>query len=79
VLNLYSDPDFQGRRLHVRDAPCRWTGLAAWLVVFVEKPQALLQELVNAAVDPCGAKSAGISLQRRDERGETFYEWVRIA
>jgi hypothetical protein len=46
---------------------------------FVEHPETLLQELVNAAVDICGAESAGISIQNRKEDGETFYHWVATA
>lgn len=46
---------------------------------FVESPETILQELVNGAVDLCQAESAGISLQGKDQNGETFYRWVATA
>jgi len=46
---------------------------------FVENPNPILQELVNAAVDLCGADSAGISLETEEKSDERFYNWVAIA
>jgi signal transduction histidine kinase len=79
VLDLDSDPEFVGRRLHVRDIATQMEGMRRLARAFVESPDTVLQELVNAAVDMCGADSAGISTQNKDENGETFYEWVATA
>jgi hypothetical protein len=38
-----------------------------------------LQELVNAAVELCGADSAGISLEKTDRTETEFYHWVATA
>jgi signal transduction histidine kinase len=46
---------------------------------FVEKPETILQELVNAAVELCGADSAGISIEREDRTEKDFYHWVATA
>jgi signal transduction histidine kinase len=46
---------------------------------FVENPDTVLQALVEAAVDLCGADSAGISIQNLDESGEASYHWVATA
>jgi hypothetical protein len=35
--------------------------------------------LVNAAVDLCGADSAGISIEREDRTDDQFYHWVATA
>ena len=46
---------------------------------FVEKPETILQELVNAAVALCGADSAGISIEKDDRTDESWYHWVATA
>ena len=79
VLDLYSDSGFSARRLHERDATMQMEGMRRLARAFVERPETILQELVNAAVDLCGAESAGISLQGKDEKGESFYKWVATA
>ena len=79
VLDLYSDLGFSARRLHERDATMQMEGMRRLARAFVERPETILQELVNAAVDLCGAQSAGISLQSKDEKGESFYKWVATA
>lgn len=46
---------------------------------FGDTPDAVLQELVNIAVEYCGADSAGISLEEPDEKGSPTFRWVAIA
>jgi hypothetical protein len=79
VLDLYTDPAFKARHLHRRDASMQMEGMRRLARAFVERPETILQELVNAAVDLCGAESAGISLQGKDEQEQTFYKWVATA
>jgi hypothetical protein len=45
----------------------------------VESPSTILQELVNAAVELCGADSAGISIELPEGGDEKFYQWVATA
>jgi hypothetical protein len=42
-------------------------------------PEAILQELVQIAVDVCGADSAGISLEEVNEMGEPQFRWIVVA
>jgi hypothetical protein len=79
VLDVQADPDFAKRHLHDHDIAAQMSAMQRLASAFVETPETLLQELVNAAVDLCGADSAGISLQATDESGETSYTWVATA
>lgn len=47
--------------------------------VFAETPEAILQQLVDLAVESCGADSAGISLEETTESGEKVFRWVAIS
>jgi transcriptional regulator with GAF, ATPase, and Fis domain len=79
VLDLYSDPGFTARRPRPHSPARELEGMRRVARAFVESPDTILQELVNAAVDLCLAESAGISLQNKDANGETFYRWVATA
>lgn len=79
VLNLLDDLEFAGRRLHTRDLSIQMEGLRRLTRAFVDKPEAILQELVNAALDLCGADSAGISIEQANPTDENFYVWVATA
>ena len=79
VLNIDSDPDFLARPLHARDATAQLEGLRRIARAFVESPETILQELVDAAVDLCGADSAGISIEKDDGSDREFYHWVATA
>jgi transcriptional regulator with GAF, ATPase, and Fis domain len=46
---------------------------------FVQRPDTILQELVNAAVELCGADSAGISLETEEKSDANYYHWVATA
>lgn len=79
VVNLETDSEFARRRLHSRDAVMQMEGMQRLASAFVDRPDAILQELVNAAVELCGADSAGISVEREDGSDAEFYEWVATA
>jgi two-component sensor histidine kinase len=79
VIDILSDPQFAQRKLHVRDVSLQMTGLQRLAHAFVESPESILQELVNAAVDLCGADSAGISIEKEDRTDKNFYHWVATA
>jgi len=78
VIDIESDPAFLSRRLHKHDIAAQMEGMQRLGSAFIEKPETMLQELVEAAVDLCQADSAGISLQDR-EGGDTTYTWVATA
>jgi GAF domain-containing protein len=79
VIDILSDPQFALRELHVRDVSVQMAGLQRLARAFVENPETILQELVNAAVALCGADSAGISIEREDGTDKDFYHWVATA
>lgn len=76
VMDLHSDPRFMKHGARVHDAASQVEGLQRLARAFVDTPENLLQELVDAAVRLCGADSAGISTQNFNERGEIYYHWV---
>jgi hypothetical protein len=79
VLDLRDNAAFAARRLHTRDAAVHMAGMQRIAHAFVESPDTILQELVNAAVDLCGADSAGISIEKEDRTDQEFYHWVATA
>ena len=79
VIDLEDEPAFAARRLHVRDVAMQIEGLQRLAHAFVDKPETILQELVNAAVKLCGADSAGISIEQEERTETNFYKWVATA
>jgi hypothetical protein len=79
VLNLRDNATFTERRLHTRDVAIQAEGMQRLARAFVEKPDTILQELVNAAVELCGADSAGISIEKEGGTDKEFYHWVATA
>jgi hypothetical protein len=79
VLDLQGLPSFTKRRLHDRNITLQMEGLVRLSHIFVENPEMLLQNLVQAAVDICGADSAGISLELPERTDDAFYRWVATA
>jgi hypothetical protein len=79
VLDLHNNLEFAERRLHARDIAMQMEGMRRLTHAFVESPDTILQELVNAAVELCGADSAGISLETDEKDDENFYRWVATA
>jgi hypothetical protein len=79
VVDVECDVAFVERELHVRDVAMQMEGMQRIAHAFVESPETILQELVNAAVALCGADSAGISIEREDRTDDQFYHWVATA
>jgi len=79
VLDLRGDAAFAGRKLHAPNIESQLAGLQRLARALVETPETILQELVNAAVDLCGADSAGISIEREDGSDQEFYHWIATA
>src|SRR5882757_5839335 len=79
VLDLASDPAFAKRRQHTRDVATEIEGMQRLARAFVDQPDTILQELVNAAVDLCGADSAGISIEQENKTDENYYYWAATA
>jgi hypothetical protein len=79
VLNLRDNATFADRRLHTRDVALQVEGMQRLARAFVDSPETILQELVNAAVELCGADSAGISIEKEGGTEKEFYHWVASA
>jgi signal transduction histidine kinase len=79
VVDLYSDPEFASRKLHPRDMALQLEGMERLAHAFVENPETMLQELVQAAIDLCGADSSGISVVKDDATDQSYYRWVAAA
>jgi hypothetical protein len=70
---------FQERKNDERDPNREADALRRMARVFAENPNVVLQELVDIAVEVCGADSAGVSLEERSEDGKLRYRWSAIA
>lgn len=79
VVDLADESVYSGRRLHSRGNGQQIEGLQRLAAAFVESPETILQELVNAAVQLCGADSAGISIEREGKTEEHYYKWIATA
>ncbi len=79
VIDLADEAVYAGRRLHAHDGAMQMEGLHRLAVAFVESPETILQELVNAAVKLCGADSAGISIEREGKTADHYYKWIATA
>jgi RNA polymerase sigma factor (sigma-70 family) len=79
VLDLDSHTEFAARKLNPRDVSWQMEGLRRLTCSFLQNPDAILQELVNAAVDLCGADSAGISVETEEKSDASYYHWVATA
>ena len=79
VVDILSDAAFASRPAHPRNAVAQLQSMQRLAHAFVEAPDTMLQELVNAAVEICGADSAGISVEQSNRTDESFYHWVATA
>jgi GAF domain-containing protein len=79
TIDLAADSSFSARHLHTRDLALQMEGMRRLTHAFVSSPETILQELVNAAIDLCGADSAGISVEKEDRTEESYYHWVATA
>ena len=79
VIDLADESTYARRPVHPRDSSTQMYGLHRIAMAFVQKPETILKELVDAAVRLCGADSAGISIEREDKTDDAFYHWVAIS
>jgi hypothetical protein len=79
VVDLNDEAVYLNRHPHSRNAAMQMEGLHRLAAAFVERPETILQELVNAAVELCGADSAGISIEREGKTEDDYYKWIATA
>jgi hypothetical protein len=79
VLDNVDFSAFPPRSDRSRAVEAQLAGVQRLARAFVTEPEKMLQQLVKAAVDLCGADSAGISIEKEDRTDEHFYHWVATA
>lgn len=79
VTDISSGAVFANRVSRVHDMAAQMAGMARIARAFVEHPETLLQELVNTAIEFCGADSAGISIEKENPTDAEYFEWVATA
>lgn len=78
--DLLSDAAFPQRTPKHRDPAREAVALRRLAHLFASRPEVVLQELCNIAVESCGADSAGISLEvPNPDPAEARFRWVAIA
>ena len=75
IADLLDDSAFARRHHHSRDKLQREEGLKRLARVFAERPERILQELADVALELCAADSAGISVEEVAESKHDF-RWV---
>lgn len=79
VRDLLDDHEVAARAGKHRDFHQPLEAIRRIMQVFAERPEDVLQELVNVAVSCCGAESARISLEEPNAAGEPTFRWIAIA
>ena len=75
IVSLLENPSFQSRPRHRREAAEREDGMRRLARVFADRPERILQELVDVARELCGADSAGVSVAEPGAEPPVF-RWV---
>lgn len=79
VTDLSEGSVFASRQKHQRDILVQLEALNQLASAFIDRPESLLQELLDVAVRLCGADSAGISVVREDGTDRDYYRWIATA
>ncbi len=79
VIDLATYSEFYERPLQFRNTARQTIGMTRLAQALVDAPQTILQQLVDAAIELCGADSAGISVERQDPAGSLYYKWEATA
>jgi GAF domain-containing protein len=79
LRDLLADAEFAERARKTRNPKRESAALRRLARVFADKPEVVLQELVDIAVEFCGADSAGISLEELDAADGPRFRWVAIS
>jgi hypothetical protein len=79
VIDLSTNPAFYERTLRSRNPGRQTLGMTRLVHALLDAPETILQQLVNSAVEICGADSAGISVEHCDPTGALYYKWEATA
>ncbi len=72
IVPLQGNAAFESRPSHNRDNLQREEGLRRLARVFAERPDRILQELADVALELCGADSAGVSVVEPGQNSPVF-------
>jgi GAF domain len=79
VVNLLGDQEFLERDRPSDRTDRQFEALHCLAHVFAEKPDDILQKLVDIAVEFCNADSSGISLEEPDGKGGWRFRWIVVS
>ncbi len=79
VTEIDGNIAFHLRRAHLHNPSLLTTGMERLATTLVEDPDRILQQLVECAVDLCGADTAGVSVLDRSPDHEDRFRWVATA
>lgn len=79
IHDLLDSREFMSRRPREAEPDREARALERLRTRLQEDPDAVLQELVQIAVDFCQAESAGISLEEVSAKGEPQFRWIAVA
>lgn len=79
MRDLLDSPEFTHRRIEHRKANREQLALHLIAQQFRSNFEAMLQELVESAVEHCNADSAGVSLEEPDGRNGVQFRWIAVA
>ena len=79
VHDIETSEEFARRVPHTRDAGLQLMAMRRLAESFLNETETPVQALVEAAVDLCGADSAGVSVQRPDKPESEFWHWLATA
>lgn len=79
LRDLLTDMQFATRKRVNRNPDVVLIAMKRLARVFAHRPENVLQEIVDIAVDCCGADSAGISKEEASGTRKRFFRWVAIS
>src|SRR5215510_13517517 len=79
VSDLLITDQLYARPRRLRDPAVEVQSLQALSLQMVDDPPAALQNLLDLALELCGAGSAGISVIETGDHGETILRWKAMA
>lgn len=79
LRDLLLDEEFPRRQRSRREAISEGDALLRLARVFADRPDTILEELLDVAVELCGADSAGISLEEKTADGELRFRWIAVS
>jgi hypothetical protein len=79
VVDLRNDGEFMARQIRPREMTIEISGIRRLANIFAQRPEKILQELVEVSVGMCGADSAGVTIEETLGNGETQFRWIATA